>query len=170
MAFLVFFILVPFIEITLLIQVGTLVGSFNTFALLILMAFVGTLLVRRQGLRTLQQAQLKLAQGQPPNKELLSGIMLFFAGVLFILPGFLSDFFALFLLIPFIRQQAGIWLIQRMRARSSKHFFQQGFHYYRQGHHSGKQHEAQRGQVLDADYEEKVTKQESITEKQPEQK
>ncbi|MFT5181430.1 MAG: UPF0716 protein FxsA, partial [Alphaproteobacteria bacterium] len=54
--FLLAFIGVPLIEIALFIQVGGFIGLWPTIAIVITTALVGTALIRRQGLNTLQRA------------------------------------------------------------------------------------------------------------------
>jgi len=154
----ILFVLVPIIEISLLIEVGDAIGGFNTIALILLTAFVGATLVRRQGVRTLQAAQLKMAQGQPPGKEMISGIMLFIAGILFVIPGFFTDALAILLLLPPVQLAVGIWFIKRMQIRATSHAsFRQEFKYQK----------PDEGQVFDAEYEEKKESLEQIKEQQP---
>ena len=45
----------------------------------------------------------KLIQGIRPDKEIFSGVITFISGVLFLIPGFLTDFIALSLLLPPIK-------------------------------------------------------------------
>jgi UPF0716 protein FxsA len=50
----------------------------------------------------LNQVRNKVLQGIRPDKEIMSGIITFLSGILFLIPGFLTDFIAIFLLIgPF---------------------------------------------------------------------
>ncbi len=74
---------------------------------------LGVLLARRQGLRTLQQIQLSLSQGQIPAEELIDGVLILFGGILFVTPGVLTDLFALVLLFPFTRTYFKRWLRRR---------------------------------------------------------
>ena len=50
----------------------------------------------------LNQVRNKVLQGIRPDKEIMSGIITLLSGILFLIPGFLTDFIAIFLLIgPF---------------------------------------------------------------------
>jgi UPF0716 protein FxsA len=71
------------------------------------------MLVRLEGLRTLRQIQLTLAQGQIPAEELLDGVLIFTGGILLLTPGVLTDLFALVLLIPYTRSRFKRWLRRR---------------------------------------------------------
>lgn len=98
------FIIVPIIEITVLMQVGELIGAWPTVAIVIVSAWLGAKYVRQQGLATLQSVQTKMAQGEMPSSEIVTGVMLLVAGVLLVTPGFVTDIFGLSLLVPQVRQ------------------------------------------------------------------
>ncbi|MEC8534744.1 MAG: FxsA family protein, partial [Pseudomonadota bacterium] len=72
---LVFFILLPIVEITLLIDIGSNIGAGATILLIIATAVVGVGLVRYQGLSILKDAQIQINKGQPPAKVLAHGIL-----------------------------------------------------------------------------------------------
>ena len=97
------FIIVPIIEITVLMQVGELIGAWPTIAIVIVSAWLGAKYVRQQGIATLQSVQTKMAQGEMPSSEIVTGLMLLVAGVLLVTPGFVTDIFGLSLLVPAIR-------------------------------------------------------------------
>jgi UPF0716 protein FxsA len=99
----VLFIIIPIIEITVIMQVGALLGVWPTIAIVILSAWLGAKYVRQQGLATLQSVQTKMAQGDMPSSEIVTGLMLLVAGVLLVTPGFVTDIFGLLLLVPAVR-------------------------------------------------------------------
>jgi len=101
---LVLFIIVPIIEISVLMQVGELIGAWPTVAIVIISAWLGAKYVRQQGLVTLQSVQTKMAQGEMPSSEIVTGLMLLVAGILLVTPGFVTDAFGLSLLVPSVRQ------------------------------------------------------------------
>jgi len=98
------FIIVPIIEITVLMQVGELIGAWPTVAIVIISAWLGAKYVRQQGLATLQSVQSKMSQGEMPSSEIVTGLMLLVAGVLLVTPGFVTDIFGLSLLVPSVRK------------------------------------------------------------------
>ena len=123
------FTIVPVVELLILIKIGSRIGALNTVALVILTALLGLMLVRLEGLRTLRQIQLALAQGQIPAEELLDGLLIFVGGILLLTPGVLTDLFALVLLIPYTRLHFKRWLrrrFDRMMASGNARL-----HYYR---------------------------------------
>lgn len=95
---------IPIIEITLLIQVGGIIGVWRTVALIVITAVIGTALLRAQGLRTLQAAQASLNRNEMPVAELFDGACLLVAGVLLLTPGFVTDTIGLLLFIPPVRR------------------------------------------------------------------
>ena len=107
------FILVPLLELYILIKIGGYLGAFPTVALVVFMALLGIVLARFEGLRTLQQIRHSLAQGIVPAEEMVDGVLIFIGGILLIIPGVLTDLFALVLLIPYTRTIFKRWLRRR---------------------------------------------------------
>ena len=97
------FLVVPFVELFLLIQVGQAVGALPTIAVLIVISVVGAWLVKREGMNTLRRAQQQVRNGAVPGTELVDGVLILFAGALLLTPGFLTDLFGILLLIPPVR-------------------------------------------------------------------
>lgn len=122
MPLLILFILVPIIEITLFIQVGEQIGLGWTIATVIITAFIGTHLVRSQGLRALASAQSSLDQQKLPLEEIFTGLCLLVAGALLLTPGFLTDAIGFTLLAPPFRKVAGKKVMDYLKARGKVHF------------------------------------------------
>jgi UPF0716 protein FxsA len=99
----ILFVIIPIIEITLLINVGQLIGVWYTVGLVLLSAFVGVNMLRYQGLATLGRAQQKMAQGEMPQQEMIEGLVLAVGGALLITPGFFTDVIGFCCLIPLTR-------------------------------------------------------------------
>ena len=93
------FIIIPIIEISIFITVGSNIGILNTIAIILITALVGIYLVRRQGIKLLFDAQRNLSEGVMPAEEIKGGIFLLVSGLLLITPGFFTDCigFAVFL-------------------------------------------------------------------------
>jgi len=98
MIFLIF-IIIPIIEISIFITVGSNIGILNTIAIILLTALLGIFLVRRRGLNLLFNARQNLSEGVMPTDEIKGGIFLLISGLLLITPGFFTDCigFAVFL-------------------------------------------------------------------------
>jgi len=98
------FIVMPIIEIAVLIQVGGAIGGWTTIGIVILTAFVGTFMLRQQGMATLNKAQLRMQQGEMPAQQMLEGLLLLIGGILLLTPGFITDFFGFCTLVPVSRR------------------------------------------------------------------
>lgn len=111
-----FMLLLPVAEIWSLIEVGSRLGVIPTIVLVILSAMLGLQLLRRQGVSTLLRINQKLATGELPAEEVVNGLLLATAGVLLIIPGFITDVMALFCLFPLTRLLIGRILLKRILA------------------------------------------------------
>jgi UPF0716 protein FxsA len=101
--FLFILILLPVIEISLFIYVGGIIGPGVTILLIVASAMLGLSTMRRQGMTTLASAQRAQAEGRAPLAEVGNGIVILLAGLLLLIPGFLTDAIGLMLLLQPIR-------------------------------------------------------------------
>jgi UPF0716 protein FxsA len=116
------FIIIPIIEITLLINIGEVIGAWPTIAIVIITAWLGAKNVRQQGLVTMQSVQTKMAQGEMPSAEIVTGLMLMVAGVLLVTPGFVTDILGLLLLVPSVRKALGCSVQKHLHTRQGSTF------------------------------------------------
>ncbi len=113
----ILFALLPILEIALLINVGSVIGGWNTVGLVLLSAFIGAYFVKREGVSTLQTAQEKMQRNEVPGKELVDGLMLVVAGVLLVTPGFITDIFGFLLAMPGSRHFFAAQVSKHMKMR-----------------------------------------------------
>lgn len=111
------FVVVPFVELYVLIQIGQAVGALPTVGLVILMGVVGAALARAQGFATLARIQREMAEGKVPAGALLDGVLILAAALLMITPGVLTDVVGILLLVPPVRAVAGRALSRWVSAR-----------------------------------------------------
>jgi UPF0716 protein FxsA len=102
----------PVIEIMLWVKSAALIGAGATILLSVGAVVAGLMLLQRQGLSTLLEARARLDQGEMPVEEAFDGLCLSLAGLLLVLPGFLTDALALILLIPAVRVVLWSWVQQ----------------------------------------------------------
>ncbi len=95
----------PLIEIAVLIMVGSKIGVLATIALVIFTGFLGSYLLRSQGLSAISKLRREMESGQAPDKQLANTAMIVVAGVMLIIPGFVSDLIGIALFIPFVRSR-----------------------------------------------------------------
>ena len=105
-------LLVPFVEIALLIKVGQTIGLWPTLLLLVAAMLLGGVLLRLEGLSIVGQMRTSVSTGRLPGRTVADAMMIGFAALLLVLPGFLSDIAAIALLLPPVRM-----LIYRTLAR-----------------------------------------------------
>ena len=97
---LIIFIILPIIEISIFIQVGGFVGTFNTILIIFLTAAVGVYFVRQQGFRTFQKIAVELQNQKIPVQGMFDGLVILISGILLVTPGFLTDIIGFLGLIP----------------------------------------------------------------------
>jgi len=107
------FLLVPIIEMIVLIEVGIVLGSVPTVALVFFNAIVGLLLLKQQGLQTVLSFNEKLQNAEVPARELVSAVLLVLAGSLLVIPGFVGDIFGFLLLFSFLRHTLADYIIKK---------------------------------------------------------
>ncbi|HEX6456935.1 MAG TPA: FxsA family protein [Solirubrobacterales bacterium] len=96
----VLFIVVPIAELYVIIQVGQLIGVGPTLALLLADALLGSWLVKHQGRGAWRRFNEALAVRRFPGKEVVDGVLIVIGGTLLVTPGFITDVFGFFLLVP----------------------------------------------------------------------
>lgn len=116
----VLFLVVPVVELAVIIQVGHVIGTWNTIALLLLVSLCGAWLVKREGLGVLRRFRQQMDVGHVPGRELADGVLILFAGALLLTPGFVTDMFGLLLLIPPVRSAVRAGAMHRVVARSQR--------------------------------------------------
>ena len=98
MPLLLLFVLLPLMEIGVFIAVGGQIGVLATLALIILSALAGASILRGQQARV--QMVMQSGLRVQPGTFLAEGAFRALAGMLLILPGFLTDALGLILMIP----------------------------------------------------------------------
>ena len=107
------FVVGPIVELFVLIKTGQAIGALNTIGLLILVAVIGSVLVKREGMKVWNRFVTTVQSGQTPTREIADGVCVLLAGALLIAPGFISDVLALLLLFPPTRALFRGFLVRR---------------------------------------------------------
>jgi UPF0716 protein FxsA len=103
----------PLIEIAGFVLVGSQIGVFPTLGLVILSGIVGGILMRIQGFGILTRIRQQIESGNDPSRELAHGVMVLVAGILLLIPGFVTDILGILLFIAPIRDFG--WYLLRDR-------------------------------------------------------
>jgi UPF0716 protein FxsA len=99
-------LVVPIVEIFVIIQVGQVIGGWPTVGLLVLESALGAWIVKREGRRAWNALQTALQTGKMPGRELTDGALVLVGGTLLLTPGFVTDVFGFFFVLPFTRPLA----------------------------------------------------------------
>lgn len=97
------FVLLPIIEIALFVQIGGMIGVGATILWVLLSAILGIWIMRRQGMAAMVDLQRAVEEFRDPARPLAHGALVMVAGVLLVMPGFLTDTLGLLLLLPPLR-------------------------------------------------------------------
>lgn len=114
MAFLLALLLLPILEIAGFILVGGAIGLWPTLFLVVASGMAGVLVLRSRALLTLPEFRAAMAAEGDPMAPLAHGALLSAAGVLLVVPGFLTDLLALLLLVPAVRRAVIAWAKSHM--------------------------------------------------------
>lgn len=113
------FLVIPIVEITAMVLVADAIGVGPMLASLVAISLIGAWLVKREGIAVMGRFRRSTANGEIPTTELLEGFLLFCAGVLCVVPGFVTDLIGLSLLVPVVRSMARGRLTRRFGFLSS---------------------------------------------------
>ena len=118
------FLLTPIAEIYVIVQVGQLIGAWQTVGLLLVESALGAWLVRGEGRRAWAGLRQALTLGRFPGRELADAALVLVGGTLLLTPGFLTDIVGFFCVLPFTRpaaRKALGWLVRRRAVRAAGH-------------------------------------------------
>ena len=117
------FIVAPLLELYVIIQVASVIGGWETIALLVIESAIGAWLLKRQGLATLDKISRAVNEGRIPSNELIDGLLLLVAGALMLAPGFIGDVLGFLLIIPVTRMPFRAILRKRFESGKYSSFF-----------------------------------------------
>lgn len=117
----IFFVLfaLGLLELFLLVKTGQWFGAWFPIVAVILGFMAGGVTIRHTGIKSLNEIAQASRTGQTGAQAAIGGILGFFAGVLFILPGLLSDVAAILLLIPVSRRLVEAYMVRKGGVRQS---------------------------------------------------
>jgi UPF0716 protein FxsA len=111
------FTIVPFIELFLLIELGSAIGTLNTILVVVITGVIGAFMARVAGLTVLFKIQENLREGIFPRDEFFDGVLILIGGAFLVTPGLLTDALGFFLLLPLGRAVVKRWLKEILKRR-----------------------------------------------------
>lgn len=143
----------PIAEIAIFVEVGQAIGWLATILLTIATGVAGTYLMQIQGFAAMNRLLESADKGEPPVGPVLDGIGIFTAGVLLLLPGFLTDVVGLLLFIPPLRRRLIAWLLFRAARKGGARPQRPASDGFRPRTAPGKGGFRKSGDVIDAEFE-----------------
>jgi len=113
---LLLFVVVPLVELMLLIEIGSRIGTAATLGLIVVTGVLGASLARWQGLGVLRAMQAESAAGKVPAGQIVDGVMILVAGAVLMTPGVLTDAFGFLCLVPAFRRIVKKQLMRRFES------------------------------------------------------
>jgi UPF0716 protein FxsA len=113
----VLFIVWVVAEIFVIVKVAEAIGVLLTIVLLIAAWPIGGWAMRSEGRAVWRHFTAALAEGRPPGREVLDGVLVVLGGTLLMVPGFISDAFGALLLFPPTRLLARAGLLRNVQRR-----------------------------------------------------
>jgi UPF0716 protein FxsA len=110
-------ILWPVAEVFVAIKVAEAIGVLFTVLLLIAGVPLGVWLTRAEGRTAWRRLSAAVAAGRPPGREVIDGALVLIGGILFIVPGFITDVIGLLLLVAPSRSVAGAAIARNVQSR-----------------------------------------------------
>ena len=106
-----FFLLLPWLELFTLIQLGIETSALTALLYVLVTLVLGMAIIRHQGMSLFARMQDLQAGRVLGQQLLLDGMAVGIAGLLLMVPGLISDFFAIVVLIGPLRRRLGRWLM-----------------------------------------------------------
>jgi UPF0716 protein FxsA len=118
LALIALFLVVPFVELYVILEVvGPALGAPLTILLLAADSIIGALLFKSQGRSVWRRFNRTMSEGKVPHREVVDGVLVIFGGAFLITPGFVTDIAGILLLLPPTRAVVRRLLIRRLGRR-----------------------------------------------------
>ncbi len=113
----------PFLEIPGFVLVSYWIGVIPMLILVVAGVILGIFVLSRVGMNAVVNLRLAMARGEEPGHTLIDAACFALGGFLLTVPGFISDFLALFLFLPFTRN----YLLRRAARHFDLRVYRGGF-------------------------------------------
>ncbi len=104
-----FFLVLPWLELFTLIQLGSEIGALSALAYVFLTLFLGITIIRLQGMELVSRLRSQQANGVVVGQLLSDDLSLGLAGLLLLIPGLVTDCLAVLVLIGPLRRRVVDW-------------------------------------------------------------
>lgn len=114
----VLFLLLPFIDLYLLIELTTHIGFPATLGLIIATGIIGAFVVKREGRNVLGKLQRSVS-AQEISRNLLEGVLLAFGGLMLLSPGLVTDLIGFMMVLRPTRERIMLKIASTMKDKGN---------------------------------------------------
>jgi len=117
----VLFLLLPFIDLYLLIQLTEMIGFLETLGIVFLTGIIGAAVVKREGRGLLAKLQTSVT-AKEVSRNVLEGVLLAAGGLMLISPGLITDFIGIMFVWRPTRERLMLKLVDKFKDSASMRF------------------------------------------------
>jgi UPF0716 protein FxsA len=125
------FVIVPFVELYILIELGSRIGALPTLGIVVITGIAGAALAKHQGLGVWHRIQTELSYGHMPGEVMFDGVLVLIGSVLLLTPGILTDITGFILLVPpgrfIVKKYVKAWVDKKLKSGQMTYYTQTGF-------------------------------------------
>lgn len=114
----ILFLLLPFIDLYLLIELTNHIGFPATIGLILVTGVVGAFVVKREGRTVLGKLQRSVS-AQEVSRNLLEGILLAFGGLMLLSPGLITDLIGFMMVIRPTRERIMLKIASKLKEKGN---------------------------------------------------
>lgn len=114
----VFLLVLPFVDMYVLFQVSSMLGFWQTMALVLLTGLIGAELIRREGRHVLMKLQQSVTGGEI-SRNMMEGLIILLCGIFLLTPGFITDIIGFLLIFRPLRERLVAGLMNRIESSAN---------------------------------------------------
>lgn len=96
----ILFLAYPFVELYALVKIAQATGVFTALLGVFALSIIGASVLRRIGLKAWRRVGEEVASGKDPSARMIDGVIVLVAGILLVMPGYVTGALGLLLLLP----------------------------------------------------------------------
>lgn len=114
----ILFLLLPFVDLYLLIELTSYIGFPATLGLIVVTGIVGAYVVKREGRNVLGKLQRSVS-AQEISRNLLEGVLLAIGGIMLMSPGMITDLIGFTMVLRPTRERLMLMIASKLKDKSN---------------------------------------------------
>ena len=114
----VLFLLLPFIDLYMLIELTSVIGFPETVGLIIATGIIGAFVVKKEGKNVLRKLQTSIS-AQEISRNLLEGVLIAFGGLMLLSPGLITDLIGFLMVIRPTRERIMLRIASKLKEKGN---------------------------------------------------